>query len=693
MSKRILNRLRARHRATLDRGFLTLRPLMLLILLMVGALFLLPSLTSAACIFKYRRPITIDYTKVGNNNSGTIANYPMLVKIENDTALKHVDYTGGHVENANGYDIVFRAFDTTTCDGATFCALDHEIEDYDGVNGTLVAWVRIPTLSKSANTTIYMYYGNECVTESTDNRYEVWNETYDVVYHFNDGDFTNSAQESHEAYNFGSTNDTGGAAGGCRSFDGNDWIQVYGYNPGYLGNDLGVEAWWNAPAYDSASRYIIGVDEDSTILEGASQVDILIKNHSTVDRIFYVMCSEDPNAHYEDLWPEGPATNTWNHSVFVRSSGTIYGYTNGVTPTGETMTGSVDIDGDEVEYAIGAQWYYDSQTEANKRTGYFTGKIDEVRFATVGVVLSADFVKTTYNSMSSPDTFSTLGDEESDPPTAISLLSFTAQGDGDTVKVEWVTAQEVNHLGFHLYRSTSRGGPFTRLTETLITGSPFSTIGRSYIYEDTRVTPGTLYYYKLEDLDIYRNHTFHGPICVDWDADGMPDDWEIAHGLSPFVNDSFLDSDFDGLTNLEEYEWGTDPLNPDTDGDGILDGEDRRGDRDGRAEAQALSRGIQILENDATGITLELTTDAFDMGLVEVRSHLYQRLRVEIGKPELPIKGILLDLPPGKTATVTVQEADSVNLTGYHIYPVPEKTVQGEGGLEHVEERRAIYHR
>jgi len=47
---------------------------------------------------------------------------------------------------------------------------------------------------------------------------------------------------------------------------------------------------------------------------------------------------------------------------------------------------------------------------------------------------------------------------------------------------------------------------------------------------------------------------------VDSDGDGMPDDWEIRHGLNPHdPSDAALDNDHDGYTNLEEYFNGTDP--------------------------------------------------------------------------------------------------------------------------------------
>jgi hypothetical protein len=58
----------------------------------------------------------------------------------------------------------------------------------------------------------------------------------------------------------------------------------------------------------------------------------------------------------------------------------------------------------------------------------------------------------------------------------------------------------------------------------------------------------------------------NAPLTVLNDADGdhIPDEWETAaHGLDPSnSNDGALDFDGDGLTNLEEYIAGTDPMDP-----------------------------------------------------------------------------------------------------------------------------------
>lgn len=48
---------------------------------------------------------------------------------------------------------------------------------------------------------------------------------------------------------------------------------------------------------------------------------------------------------------------------------------------------------------------------------------------------------------------------------------------------------------------------------------------------------------------------------ADTDRDGLPDDWELVHGLNPSnAADAHQDSDNDELSNLQEYLAGTDPL-------------------------------------------------------------------------------------------------------------------------------------
>ena len=58
----------------------------------------------------------------------------------------------------------------------------------------------------------------------------------------------------------------------------------------------------------------------------------------------------------------------------------------------------------------------------------------------------------------------------------------------------------------------------------------------------------------------------------DDDGDDLPDQYEIANGLNPLdAGDAAADNDLDGLTNLQEFQFGTSVSRNDTDNDGVND--------------------------------------------------------------------------------------------------------------------------
>lgn len=81
--------------------------------------------------------------------------------------------------------------------------------------------------------------------------------------------------------------------------------------------------------------------------------------------------------------------------------------------------------------------------------------------------------------------------------------------------------------------------------------------------------------------------------CVDADADGLSDYWEIAW-FGMLWLEAEDDVDADGLSNREEFVRGTDPYEPDSDGDGKSDGDEVFAGTDPR-DATSLFRIVEIV--------------------------------------------------------------------------------------------------
>ena len=145
--------------------------------MMKKILFLVFILAFTACAPKlsikgtYRQRITIDHMKVLNVDQ---SDFPVLISLA-DPALKSKSY-GGHVSQSGGEDIFF-----TLLDGKTI--LPREINVYNPAKGELKAWVRIPLLSASHDTEIYLHYGNPGIDLKP--KENVWDSHYKMVKHLN----------------------------------------------------------------------------------------------------------------------------------------------------------------------------------------------------------------------------------------------------------------------------------------------------------------------------------------------------------------------------------------------------------------------------------------------------------------------------------------------------------------------------
>jgi hypothetical protein len=131
--------------------------------------------------WSYRKSITISSANVSGSND--LYNYPLYIETT-DTDWR-TTANGGFVEQSDGGDIVFA--------DSTGTKIDHTLETYTDSTGELQAWVRVPVLSASSDTTIYIYYGNDAggldESDQTGNVFTAWD--MDGV-----GDYVEVEQES-----------------------------------------------------------------------------------------------------------------------------------------------------------------------------------------------------------------------------------------------------------------------------------------------------------------------------------------------------------------------------------------------------------------------------------------------------------------------------------------------------------------
>jgi len=172
--------------------------------------------------YSFQRAIVIDHTKAG---SADLTNFPML--FSGTYSYLAAAGSGGGVQNANGFDIIFAS------DPAGTTKLDFEVESYNPATGQIVAWVRIPTLSHTKDTIVYLNYGNSSITTSQSNRPGVWESSFKAVFHLGNGLTLNPNDATSNAVTGTNVNGVTAVAGtidGAAGFNGSRYITGSGIN-------------------------------------------------------------------------------------------------------------------------------------------------------------------------------------------------------------------------------------------------------------------------------------------------------------------------------------------------------------------------------------------------------------------------------------------------------------------------------
>lgn len=88
------------------------------------------------------------------------------------------------------------------------------------------------------------------------------------------------------------------------------------------------------------------------------------------------------------------------------------------------------------------------------------------------------------------------------PPSAISLLSFTAERQSDGMLLRWETGTELNTAGFQIYRSAGSRADAVRVSDQLIPAHGASGGGAVYSWLDSGAESGVAYSYWLVEIEI-----------------------------------------------------------------------------------------------------------------------------------------------------------------------------------------------
>jgi len=421
--------------------------------------------------FDYRKQISVSSSMLPNSScSSSLQNFPVLIKIDNDDELK------AHA-SAAGHDIVFKLGDGTP--------LNFEVEKYDSSTGSLVAWVRIPTLSNNTDTNLYMYYGNATITSAQGNAAWVWDfANFEGVWHLNespgddvaDGHADSTSNANHgTAYRFddgdGGTTAASGLMAGADQFaaGGRDRVGIPDAPEIDPPADMTMEAWIKFNSFKgSGNEGIFYKDNWGTAPYFSYKLTVL------GDRTPQTSWANSAGSIFTAAGSSGSFNSgTWYYMVGVHDGTSLRLYLNGSLAGSGTTSGSkLDAPG---PLNIGSFWS-DGDESPN-------AVIDEARIS--GVVRSPCWIQTSYNNMINPGAYITVGGEEGEGAT-YTITSSAGEG-GSISPMGSVT---VAHGANKTYTVSTALG--YQVDAVQVDNAPATLTGNQYTFENVITGPHSI---------------------------------------------------------------------------------------------------------------------------------------------------------------------------------------------------------
>jgi YD repeat-containing protein len=342
-----------------------------------GAWFTVPG--TWANNYGYQRALTISHTQVANSDQ---MNFPVL--ISGTYSYLATTSNGGDVNSSNGYDIIF------TSDSTGLNTLPFELETYNPTTGTVSYWVKVPVLSHTTDTVIYMFYGNSAVTTDQSNKTGVWDTNYKGVWHLGNGSTVSGNDSTTNGYSLANNNSvaaTTGVISGAASFNGTSNYLSNSSLSIASGSAITVSYWNYVASANAGSAFTIGASDNPNRIQ-----------------------ANDPWSDSNLYWDYG----SWSGGGRVSTS--YSGYLNSwaytvleFDPT--TDTHAIYLNGTLVASTVNSNSPTSTQTGIDigawPTGAYEHGNIDEFRVSTI--VRSGDWIATEYNNQNGPSAFCSFG--------------------------------------------------------------------------------------------------------------------------------------------------------------------------------------------------------------------------------------------------------------------------------------------